>query len=160
MQDLGHCSQQHISTAGAQVQQKLCQPPVRTNAGENLLVFNLTGHHGPGYALLPESLDQAGKFAKGEPMHLDARVSRGPCVHFRFGFFFDGGDHDLNPGETVLDLGSGGGLDVLLSARRVAPRGIAYGLDASPDMLTLARKGVDALIAKQQAVLSTLTLRQ
>jgi SAM-dependent methyltransferase len=46
---------------------------------------------------------------------------------------------DLHPGETVLDLGSGGGLDVLLSARRVAPDGVAYGLDASPDMLTLAR---------------------
>lgn len=46
---------------------------------------------------------------------------------------------DLHPGETVLDLGSGGGLDVLLSARRIAPGGIAYGLDASPDMLTLAR---------------------
>src|SRR5262249_52094058 len=45
---------------------------------------------------------------------------------------------DLHPGETVLDLGSGGGLDVLLSARRVAPGGTAYGLDASPDMLTLA----------------------
>jgi SAM-dependent methyltransferase len=45
----------------------------------------------------------------------------------------------LQPGETVLDLGSGGGLDVLLSAHRVAPDGIAYGLDASPDMLTLAR---------------------
>jgi len=46
---------------------------------------------------------------------------------------------DLRPGETVLDLGSGGGLDVLLSARRVAPDGLAYGLDASSDMLTLAR---------------------
>ena len=46
---------------------------------------------------------------------------------------------DLRPGETVLDLGSGGGLDVLLSARRVAPGGIAYGLDASTDMLALAR---------------------
>jgi arsenite methyltransferase len=45
----------------------------------------------------------------------------------------------LRPGETVLDLGSGGGLDVLLSARRIAPDGIAYGLDASADMLTLAR---------------------
>jgi SAM-dependent methyltransferase len=45
----------------------------------------------------------------------------------------------LHPGQTVLDLGSGGGLDVLLSARRVAPSGTAYGLDASPDMLTLAR---------------------
>ena len=46
---------------------------------------------------------------------------------------------DLQPGETVLDLGSGGGLDVLLSARRVGPSGFAYGLDASNDMLTLAR---------------------
>ena len=46
---------------------------------------------------------------------------------------------DLNPGDTVLDLGSGAGLDVLLSARRVAPGGTAYGLDASPDMLALAR---------------------
>jgi SAM-dependent methyltransferase len=46
---------------------------------------------------------------------------------------------DLRPGEIVLDLGSGGGLDVLLSARRVAPGGVAYGLDASADMLALAR---------------------
>src|SRR6266851_1412724 len=50
---------------------------------------------------------------------------------------------ELRPGETVLDLGSGGGLDVLLSARRVAPDGIAYGLDASTDMLTLARANAD-----------------
>jgi ubiquinone/menaquinone biosynthesis C-methylase UbiE len=46
---------------------------------------------------------------------------------------------DLQPGETVLDLGSGGGLDVLLSARRVGPSGIAYGVDGSDDMLALAR---------------------
>ena len=39
---------------------------------------------------------------------------------------------ELNPGETVLDLGSGGGIDVLLSARRVAPGGKAYGLTAPP----------------------------
>jgi SAM-dependent methyltransferase len=45
----------------------------------------------------------------------------------------------LNPGDMVLDLGSGGGLDVVLSARRVGPTGTAYGLDASSDMLTLAR---------------------
>jgi SAM-dependent methyltransferase len=51
---------------------------------------------------------------------------------------------DLHPGQTVLDLGSGGGLDVLLSARRVAPGGTAYGLDASPDMLTLARANAAA----------------
>jgi SAM-dependent methyltransferase len=47
---------------------------------------------------------------------------------------------DLQPGETVLDLGSGGGLDVLLSARRVGPAGTAYGLDASTDMLALAHR--------------------
>ncbi len=45
----------------------------------------------------------------------------------------------LEPGQTVLDLGSGGGLDVLLSARRVGEGGIAYGLDASTDMLSLAQ---------------------
>jgi len=45
----------------------------------------------------------------------------------------------LRPGETVLDLGSGGGIDVLLSARRVSPGGKAYGLDATPEMIALAR---------------------
>lgn len=47
---------------------------------------------------------------------------------------------NLNPGETVLDLGSGGGIDVLLSARRVGPGGKAYGLDMTDDMLALARE--------------------
>src|SRR5215472_14535819 len=46
----------------------------------------------------------------------------------------------LNSGETVLDLGSGGGIDVLLSARRVGPTGKAYGLDMTDDMLELARE--------------------
>ena len=45
---------------------------------------------------------------------------------------------DLSPGEVVLDLGSGGGIDVLLSARRVAPGGKAYGLDMTDEMLELA----------------------
>jgi len=45
----------------------------------------------------------------------------------------------LNPGEVVLDLGSGGGIDVLLSARRVGPEGKAYGLDMTDEMLALAR---------------------
>src|ERR1700752_3000435 len=44
----------------------------------------------------------------------------------------------LNPGETVLDLGSGGGIDVLLSAKRVGPTGKAYGLDMTEEMLALA----------------------
>ncbi len=47
---------------------------------------------------------------------------------------------DLRPGETVLDLGSGGGIDVLLSAKRVGPTGKAYGLDMTDDMLALARR--------------------
>jgi ubiquinone/menaquinone biosynthesis C-methylase UbiE len=46
---------------------------------------------------------------------------------------------ELKPGETVLDLGSGGGIDVLLSARRVGPAGKAYGLDMTDEMLALAR---------------------
>jgi arsenite methyltransferase len=46
---------------------------------------------------------------------------------------------DLRPGETVLDLGCGGGIDVLLSARRVGPAGKAYGLDMTGEMLDLAR---------------------
>jgi arsenite methyltransferase len=46
----------------------------------------------------------------------------------------------LKPGETVLDLGSGGGIDVLLSARRVSPGGKAYGLDMTDEMLALARE--------------------
>ena len=45
---------------------------------------------------------------------------------------------ELRPGEVVLDLGSGGGIDVLLSARRVAPGGKAYGLDMTPEMVALA----------------------
>jgi arsenite methyltransferase len=47
---------------------------------------------------------------------------------------------DLKAGEVVLDLGSGGGIDVLLSARRVGPNGKAYGLDMTDDMLSLARE--------------------
>jgi SAM-dependent methyltransferase len=47
---------------------------------------------------------------------------------------------DLQPGEIVLDLGSGGGIDVLLSARRVGPTGKAYGLDMTDEMLALARQ--------------------
>ena len=46
---------------------------------------------------------------------------------------------DLHAGDTVLDLGSGGGIDVLLSARRVGPTGTVYGLDMTDEMLELAR---------------------
>jgi len=47
---------------------------------------------------------------------------------------------DLHPGERVLDLGSGGGIDVLLSARRVGPQGFAYGVDMTDEMLALAEE--------------------
>src|SRR5437868_1071903 len=50
---------------------------------------------------------------------------------------------ELREGEVVLDLGSGGGIDVLLSARRVGPTGKAYGLDMTDDMLALARRNAD-----------------
>ncbi|HEY9466456.1 MAG TPA: arsenite methyltransferase [Vicinamibacterales bacterium] len=51
---------------------------------------------------------------------------------------------ELKPGEVVLDLGSGGGIDVLLSARRVGPTGKAYGLDMTDEMLALARENQKA----------------
>ncbi len=47
---------------------------------------------------------------------------------------------DLHEGETVLDLGSGGGIDVILSAKRVGPTGTAFGLDMTDEMLALARQ--------------------
>ena len=50
---------------------------------------------------------------------------------------------DLHPGETVLDLGSGGGIDVLLSARRVGPTGHVHGLDMTDEMLELARRNAE-----------------
>lgn len=51
---------------------------------------------------------------------------------------------DLRPGETVLDLGSGGGIDVLLAAARVGPTGMAYGVDMTAEMLALARRNAAA----------------
>ncbi len=51
---------------------------------------------------------------------------------------------ELQPGEIVLDLGSGGGLDVLLSAQRIGPTGTAYGLDMTDEMLELARRNARA----------------
>src|SRR6266702_923099 len=55
---------------------------------------------------------------------------------------------ELRPGETVLDLGSGGGIDVLLSARRVGPTGKAYGLDMTDEMLELARENQRKVAAR------------
>ena len=67
---------------------------------------------------------------------------------------------ELKPGEVVLDLGSGGGIDVLLSAKRVGPTGKAYGLDMTDEMLALAREnqakaGLDERRVSERARSST-----
>lgn len=64
---------------------------------------------------------------------------------------------ELRPGEDVLDLGCGGGLDVLLSARRIAPDGTAYGLDLTPEMLELAeRHRAEAGVANARFLLGSI----
>jgi SAM-dependent methyltransferase len=64
---------------------------------------------------------------------------------------------ELHEGETVLDLGSGGGIDVLLSARRVGPTGRAYGLDMTEEMLELARRNqVEAGVENAQFLKGTI----
>jgi SAM-dependent methyltransferase len=63
----------------------------------------------------------------------------------------------LEPGQVVLDLGSGGGIDVLLSARRVGPTGKAYGLDMTPEMLELARRNqAESGVANAEFLLGTM----
>jgi SAM-dependent methyltransferase len=75
----------------------------------------------------------------GAPEYADSRDAPDAALRASLGCGNPLAVASLQPGETVLDLGSGGGLDVLLSARRVGPAGTAYGLDASADMLALAR---------------------
>lgn len=74
-------------------------------------------------------------YAKADTAHLPAEV-----VLASLGCGNPTALAELHPGEVVLDLGSGGGIDVLLSARRVGPTGRAYGLDMTDDMLALARQ--------------------
>ena len=63
----------------------------------------------------------------------------------------------LQPGQVVLDLGSGGGIDVLLSARRVGPTGKVYGLDMTPEMLALARRNqAEAGVENAEFLLGTI----
>jgi SAM-dependent methyltransferase len=84
----------------------------------------------------PGAFAAAGFGAAGYP---DASGLPGGAVRASLGCGNPVAVADLHPGETVLDLGSGGGIDVLLSARRVGPAGKAYGLDMTEEMLDLAR---------------------
>jgi SAM-dependent methyltransferase len=92
--------------------------------------------------------DEAGKF--GEELY-DADQRAGLPEHAALASLGCGNPTvvaDLREGDVVLDLGSGGGIDVILSARRVGPTGLAYGLDMTDEMLALARKNaVEAGVA-------------
>jgi arsenite methyltransferase len=95
---------------------------------------------GSGSCCTAEALDQdaavfgSGRYASGEQGELpeDALLASLGCGN-------PVAVADLHPGERVLDLGSGGGIDVLLSAKRVGPDGFAYGVDMTTEMLDLAR---------------------
>jgi arsenite methyltransferase len=78
-----------------------------------------------------------------DPLQASAPTTRTPCSSRWLASLGCGNPTalaELKEGETVLDLGSGGGIDVLLSARRVGPSGKAYGLDMTDEMLALARE--------------------
>ena len=59
---------------------------------------------------------------------------------------------DIEPGDTVLDLGCGGGLDVLLAAQKVGPTGKAIGIDMTPEMIALARKNAALRVKRPMAI--------
>jgi SAM-dependent methyltransferase len=85
------------------------------------------------------ALDSVGSF--GKPLYGESETDELPpeAVQASLGCGNPLAVADLREGERVLDLGSGGGIDVLLSARRVGPSGFAYGVDMTDEMLTLAR---------------------
>jgi len=85
-------------------------------------------------------LDSARAIAEGEYADEEARLVPAEALAASLGCGNPTALADLRPGETVLDLGSGGGVDVLLSARRVGPRGKVYGLDMTAEMLALSRE--------------------
>ena len=84
--------------------------------------------------------DDATDFGSGLYDALELAELPGPAVLASLGCGNPIAVAELRPGETVLDLGSGGGIDVLLSARRVGPAGSAIGLDMTDEMLELARR--------------------
>ena len=93
-EDLGDCAEQHVGVARAQVEQKLGEPPVGTDGGEDLRVLDLAGHHGAGDALGLEGFDETGELAERHPVDADGGVGGGAGVHLGIGLFLDGGDDD------------------------------------------------------------------
>jgi len=94
----------------------------------------------------PVSLtDQQGRVVFGAELYgSEAQGAPGDAVAASLGCGVPTAVADLRPGEVVLDLGSGAGADVLISARRVAPGGRAFGLDMTEEMLELARDNAEA----------------
>jgi arsenite methyltransferase len=90
--------------------------------------------------------DEAGEQVFGDALYApaDAEGATGEAVAASLGCGVPTAVADLHEGETVLDLGSGAGADVLISARRVGPSGKAYGLDMTDEMLALARANAAA----------------
>ncbi len=83
---------------------------------------------------------ESGPWGAGRYAPLELAALPGPAVLASMGCGNPTEVADLRPGETVLDLGSGGGIDVLLSAQRVGPTGRAIGIDMTDEMLELARR--------------------
>ncbi len=110
------------------VQQKYGQAAARVRAGQSNCGCGSSGSCGPDP--ITTNLYDAAQAATIPPEALLASLGCGNPTALA----------ELAPGETVLDLGSGGGIDVLLSARRVGPTGKAYGLDMTDEMLALARE--------------------
>jgi hypothetical protein len=90
-----NCAQEHVGVASAEVEEELGESPVGTDAGEDLLVFNLAGHDGAGDAFGLEGFDEAGELAEREPVDLDVGVGCGAGVDLGVSLFVDGGDDDL-----------------------------------------------------------------
>jgi SAM-dependent methyltransferase len=95
------------------------------------------GATGPGCC---SPADEAGQFGSTLYAEVDDVQDLVPALNASLGCGIPTAVADLQPGETVLDLGSGAGADVLISARRVAPGGKAIGLDMTDEMLEMARR--------------------
>ncbi len=111
------------------VKRKYTQAAKRVSSGENACCGHVPSHGG-GCDPITSNLYTSGETSAIPEDALAASLGCGNPSALA----------ELRPGETVLDLGSGGGIDVLLSARRVGPTGKAYGLDMTDEMLALARE--------------------